>query len=151
MKIIVDMGDVDVIVDLRHLNSGRKCMYEVFWQECSKFIQESIGQAVDDRRHEEVTHFATAISVPDLISQVSKQCPEGTPIPSESWVRLQFWPKNRFIGIPLVTIPASLTSGIWFKLDSLENIMKIAIMLQHFLDINERWLLNLETTVPLSA
>ena len=27
--------------------------------------------------------------------QVLKQCPEGTPIPSVSWVHLQFWPKNR--------------------------------------------------------
>ena len=26
--------------------------------------------------------------------QVSKQCPKGTPIPSVSWVRLQFWPKK---------------------------------------------------------
>ena len=83
---IVDMEDVDVIVDLRNLNNGRKCMYEVFWQECSKFIQESIGQAVYDRRYQVVINFVTAISVPDLISQVSKQCPEGTPIPSESWV-----------------------------------------------------------------
>ena len=59
-------------------------MYDTFWQECAKFIQESLGQAVDDHRHQSVTHFATAMSVPDLISQVSKTCPEGTPTPSES-------------------------------------------------------------------
>ena len=70
VKMIVDMEDVDAIIDLRHLNSGRKGIYDVFWQECSKFLQEGIGQAVDDRRHQEVTHLATAISVPDLISQV---------------------------------------------------------------------------------
>ena len=70
VKMIVDMEDVDAIIDLRHLNSGRKGIYDVFWQECSKFIQEGVGQAVDDRRHQEVTHLATAISVPDLISQV---------------------------------------------------------------------------------
>jgi hypothetical protein len=78
VKMLINMEDVDTIVDLRHLNSGRKSMYDV-WQECSKFIQEGIGQAVDDRRHQEVTHLATAVSVPDLISQVSKQCPEGCP------------------------------------------------------------------------
>ena len=50
---------------------------------------------MDDRRHQEVTHLATAISVHDLISQVLRQCPEGTPIHSASWVCLQFWPKNR--------------------------------------------------------
>ena len=30
----------------------------------------------------------------DLVEQVAKRCPEGTAIPSEQWVRLQFWPKN---------------------------------------------------------
>ena len=98
VKLLVDMEDADVVVDLRHLNAGRKSTYDTFWQECAKFIQESVGQAVDDYRHQSVTHFATAMSVPDLISQVSKTCPEGTPIPSKSWVRLQFWPKNRHGG-----------------------------------------------------
>ena len=51
VKLAIDMEDSDVIVDLRHLNSGRKSMYDPFWLECSKFIQENIGQAVDDRRH----------------------------------------------------------------------------------------------------
>ena len=94
MKMIVDMEDIEAIVNLRHLNSGRKCNYEVFWQECSKVIQENIGLAVDDCRHQEVTIFATAISVPHLTSQVSKQCPKRISIPSESCVLLQFWPKN---------------------------------------------------------
>lgn len=58
-------------------------------------ISESVGQAVDDCRHQRVTHLATAISVSDFIAQVAKRCPVGTPIPSEAWVRLQFWPKNR--------------------------------------------------------
>ena len=94
-KMLIDMEDVDTVVNLRYLNSGRKSMYKVFWQECSKYIQEGIGWAVDDHRHQEVTHLATAVSVPGLISQVSKQCPEGRPIPSQSWVQLQFWPKIR--------------------------------------------------------
>lgn len=85
---LVDMEDADVVVDLRHLNTGHKSTYGTFWHKCAKFIQESVGQAVDDRRHHSVTHFATAMSVPNLISQVSKTCPEGTPIPSESWVCL---------------------------------------------------------------
>ena len=41
-----------------------------------------------------VTYMAKAISVHDLVEQVAKRCPEGTAIPSEQWVRLQFWPKN---------------------------------------------------------
>ena len=97
VKLAVDMEDSDVIIDLRHLNSGRKSIYDTFWLECSKFIQECIGQAVDDRRHQQVTHFATAMSVPDLISQVAKKLPEGAAIPCESWVCLQFWPKNKHL------------------------------------------------------
>ena len=50
--------------------------------------------AVDDRRHGEVMHVGVAMSVPDLVRQVSKLCPEGTSIPSEKWVYLQFWPKD---------------------------------------------------------
>ena len=84
-----------MIVDLRHVNSGRKSTYDVFWEESSKFIRDGIGQAVDDRRHQQVTHLATAISVNDFIAQVSRRCPDGTQIPSEAWVRLQFWPKNK--------------------------------------------------------
>ena len=95
VQLLVDMEDADVVLDLRHLNSGRKSMYDAFWDESSKFIQDSIGQAVDDRRHQQVTHLATAISVNDFVTQVSRRCPDGTQIPSEAWVRLQFWPKNK--------------------------------------------------------
>ena len=40
-------------------------------------------------------HLARAISIRDFISQVKSLCPQGTPIPSEEWLRLQFWPKTR--------------------------------------------------------
>ena len=65
-----------------------------FWQECEKFLQAGIGAAVDERRHGVITHLAYAISVPDLLEQVKSRCPSGTNIPCESWLRLQFWPKN---------------------------------------------------------
>ena len=71
MKMFIDMEDADIIVDLRHLNSSK---YDLFWEECSRIIQEGIGQAVDDRRHQEVTHLATAMSDPDPISEISKRC-----------------------------------------------------------------------------
>lgn len=38
--------------------------------------------------------MAKAISVRDLIEQVTKLCPPNIPIPSESWVRLNFCPRN---------------------------------------------------------
>ena len=50
---------------------------------------------MQERRHDSVyTYMAKAISVRDLVEQVAKLCPDGTPIPSVQWVRLQFHPKN---------------------------------------------------------
>ena len=59
------------MADLRHLNSGAQSKYDDFWEECSKFLEQQVGTAVDDRRHTEVTHIATAISVRDLRDQVA--------------------------------------------------------------------------------
>ncbi len=41
-----------------------------------------------------MTHLAKAISVQDLLEQVSARCPPGTEIPSKQWLRHQFWPKT---------------------------------------------------------
>ena len=30
-----------------------------------------------------------------LLEQVKAKCPEGTPIPSEQWLSLQYWPENK--------------------------------------------------------
>ena len=38
--------------------------------------------------------MAKAISIRDLTQQVAQMCPEGTPIPSEPWVRFNFFPRN---------------------------------------------------------
>ena len=89
----IEMEDPAIVMDLRHLNSGKKSKYDTFWEECSKYLEETVGTAVDDRRHTNVTHVATAISIRDFRDQVAKRCPDGTCIPSIEWVRLQFWPK----------------------------------------------------------
>ena len=91
---MIEMEYPDIVLDLRHLNSGRKSQYDAFWDECSKVLQEKIGTAVDDDHHSDVTHIATAISVRDFRDQVASNCPEGTSIPSVECVRLQFWPKS---------------------------------------------------------
>lgn len=91
---MLEMEDPDIIIDLRELNCGRKSQYDVFWEECKKFIQERVGAAVDDRRHSCVMHMACAISVRDLIEQVRARCPNDTKVPCTSWVQLQFWPKT---------------------------------------------------------
>ena len=94
VKLFIEMEDPEIVIDLRELNTGHHTKYDVFWEECQKFLQENIGLAVDERRHTNVTHMARAISARDLLDQVSSRCPPNTPIPSQSWLSLQFWPKS---------------------------------------------------------
>ena len=49
---------------------------------------------VQERRHGQVTYLAAALSAQDLLTEVAKRCPESTPIPSEVWLRYQFWLKD---------------------------------------------------------
>ena len=86
------MEDPDVLVDLHELNSNGSDKFSVFWKQCEAFLQECT--AVHERRHDTATYLARALSVRDLVEQVSKKCPPGTPIPSLQWVRLQFYPKK---------------------------------------------------------
>lgn len=51
--------------------------------------------AEDDRRHG-VAHMSEFISLEEMIEKAASQCPEGTPIPSKSLVRLQFTPRSPF-------------------------------------------------------
>ena len=93
VKQAIEMEDPSIAMDLRHNNSGMKSQYDVFWDECSKLLEESVGTAVDDRRHTNITHIASAISIRDFRDQVAARCPADTKIPSVEWIRLQFWPK----------------------------------------------------------
>ena len=88
----LEMEDPDIVIDLREHNHSTSDKFKLFWEQCKAYLQEVT--AVHERRHDQVTYLAAAISVRDLIEQVKKRCPEGTPIPSEQWTRLQFWPKN---------------------------------------------------------
>ena len=102
---VLDMEDPDLIWDLRVNNRGRPEEYSVFLEECKKYIEGVAQTAVDDRRHDDVqtegdgsqeviTHLATALSVPELHKSVVARKPEGTPVPSQQWLRLQFWPRK---------------------------------------------------------
>jgi len=88
----MEPDDPKTITDLREVK--HKTKYEVFWKEAKKNLDEGLGTAVDDRQHLEVTHLSTALSIRDFKEQVQARCPEGTAVPCEEWLRLQFWPKN---------------------------------------------------------
>ena len=88
----LSMQDPEIIIDLRELNTNNSHRFKVFWEKCSHFL--STCTSVHERRHESVSYMAKAISVRDLVQEVSKLCPEGTPIPSLAWVQLNFCPRN---------------------------------------------------------
>ena len=92
LKGALSFEDVDILVDLREANEGRLGKYDTFWTKRKEYLQECT--AVPDRRHGEATFMAKAISTRELITQVSRNCPEGCPIPSEKWVNLNFCPRN---------------------------------------------------------
>ena len=69
-----------------------KYEYDIFLYGIQAFINRNALEAVDERKHDQTTHMAMAISVHDLIGKVSKDLLEGTSIPSENYLRLQFWP-----------------------------------------------------------
>ena len=92
----MELEDPQTLIDLRSLNSSKqRAKFDVFWDNCSQYLREVAGTAVDGRRHSEVVHLAQAISIRDLREQVKVHCPEGTAIPSIEWIRLQFSPKAK--------------------------------------------------------
>lgn len=100
VSLVVDMepDEPSTVFDLRSLHSTTsRAKFDVFWDQCSLYLNETVGTAVDDRRHSEVVHLADAISVRDLRYEVQKPCPEGTLLPSLEWLRLQFWPKSKHV------------------------------------------------------
>ena len=94
VKLAVETGDEDLVLDLRHLNKGRPGdTFQVFFTELEKIIEEKT--AADDRRHG-VAHMSEFLGIRDLIEQVKLRIPDA-PIPSESTVSLAFAPPNTYI------------------------------------------------------
>ena len=88
----MEMEDPDNICDLRHLNKGRPGdTFKLFFEKLENLV--SSITAADDRRHG-IAHMSEFISIRDLIEQVKKDLPEGTPITSETTVTFAFAPPN---------------------------------------------------------
>ena len=93
---LISLGEEGLLADLRHLNTGRpNDRYDVFFEKLIELVEDKT--AADDRRHGTgVAHLSEWISLHDMIEEAAKKCPEGTPIPSKSLVRLQFAPSNPY-------------------------------------------------------
>ena len=125
----------NTIVDLRSLTSSTgRTKYNVFWDHCSRILNESIGMAVDDRRHGQVVHLAQAISVRDFHDQVVKACLEGVPIPSLEWLRLQFWPS----GGSNMRIPTMQPLSFVIRENSPSNFVPMVSLLVLMINIESR-------------
>jgi len=37
------MEDPNIVMDLWHYNSGMKSQYDVLWDKCNKYLEESVG------------------------------------------------------------------------------------------------------------
>jgi hypothetical protein len=91
---LIFLGETGLLVDLRNLNSGRPTgHFDVFFEKLGEIVE--AVSAADERRHN-VAHFSEWLSIRDLVTQAAEKCPEGTPIPSKSLVRLQFTPRNPY-------------------------------------------------------
>ena len=116
LELMLDDPDVDLVVDRRELNPGRRSHFEAFWKGVDALLEE-YGKAVDDRRHgPDVAHLPIAISISDLIKKVAEKLPSGTPIPSEPWVRFQ----TGFLRLLNITIVV-LMSSTKFRIANFEN------------------------------
>ena len=103
MRLILKNADASIIRDMR-VNNGRKEAFDTFWEVTEKKLEELQAAAVDDRRHaaemdgEVVLNMAFALSARDLyqqcVDQAKKENLLDEQIPSLSWFRFQFWPKN---------------------------------------------------------
>ena len=100
------------------INNRKKTKFDKFWDIAEDVIKELT--AVNDRRHvhssvssgEVAVNMAVAISAGDLcekckISYLSKELPESE-IPSFSWFKFQFWPKDLTAYSALNTLVTSL-------------------------------------------
>ena len=136
VRLLLDMEDPDIVLDLRALTMGQKNQYDVFWDESRTFVEEVIGTPVDDRRHDQVTHLAHAISASDLLEKVRARCPEGTKVPSESWLCLQFWPKSKHAHSKIHYTGNLKVKFLWFRQGNFGRLTLMRTMLLQFLDTN---------------
>jgi hypothetical protein len=94
MDFLSGSDEVELFHDLRAQNgqaNGSK--FDPFWDETAKYFEE-ISLAVHERRHTQNLYLPVAMSVEDLRQTIKERLLEDAAIPSNEWLRLQFWPKN---------------------------------------------------------
>lgn len=62
----VELGDEEIVLDLRKITHEGKTIYDEFFDTARRFIDTAVGEAVDERRHSSLVHLAKAMSAADL-------------------------------------------------------------------------------------
>jgi hypothetical protein len=105
LQLAIDSGG-ELLPDLRVLNGGAQRERQAsFWAAMEAVLGE-VAQAAHERRHGEAgaSYLSELLSVPQLMRRVRTRLEAehgadlaavGIDIPSESWVALQFLPKNK--------------------------------------------------------
>ena len=107
MQLILKTAGESILRDLC-VNNGQTKYFDAFWDISERKIEELQAAAIDDRQHTQVTkdgdvvsNLALAISARDLYEQCCKTGREkglsDNQVPSLSWFRFQFWPKNSYM------------------------------------------------------
>ena len=81
VRIALELGDPEIIIDLREHRRERSSKYDTFWKIAAQFLAGKAADAVtavDERRHDTIVHLATAISVNDLLHQIKLECSPDT-------------------------------------------------------------------------
>ena len=95
----LQLDDPHFLYDLCTLNGKpQSTKFDAFWDELKVYIEEQTP-AVDDKRHSETPHLPIAISLRYLQQVIEERLRKKFPdeqveVPSQEWIRLQFWPKN---------------------------------------------------------
>ncbi|XP_041378644.1 uncharacterized protein LOC121390784 [Gigantopelta aegis] len=127
------LGETGLIKDLRSLNPGRPSnVYDTFFDALAGIV-ENIA-AADDRRHG-TAHMSEFISLEEMINKARDVCPEGTPIPSKSLVRLQFAPKK-----PYAKVALNFTSRIKVQYKIQRRQLRLTHPDDHFCNAQFRYL-----------
>lgn len=62
----VKLEDDAIVMDLRHIHREGESHFAMFFDAAKQLIENTVGAAVDERRHDPVAHTAVAMSAADL-------------------------------------------------------------------------------------
>lgn len=131
IQLIIDSHDPDIVDDLRHHNKGRPPMYELFWEECGKFLECEAETAVDERRHGSATHLAKALSTRDLLNSVALlalHCLRNSGCGCNFGQKIPRWNRQ-------CSLLDDSRSSSWSSHGSYESGMRMLTTAQHYSDI----------------